>query len=116
MKHFRQSFAAQRGPEAAAALAKDLGMSQYRRRPTVQWAVKVREAFTVETLEGTMKGKRGDYLVIGTKGEQYPVAKEIFESIYEPVKDEDQIPGKDNGCMKGEVARDYERRRTNPHD
>lgn len=86
MRHFRQSYAAARSPEATAAYAKDLGMSMYRRKPTEQFAVQVNEPFTVDTLEGKMRGEAGDYLVIGTKGEQYPVKREIFESLYEPVK------------------------------
>jgi hypothetical protein len=85
MRHFRQSYAAQRGPEFAKALAEDLGMEKYRRIRTEQYAVAIDEPFTVDTLEGKMKGEPGDYLVIGTKGEQYPVRKEIFESIYEKV-------------------------------
>ena len=84
-KHFRQCYTAQRGSEAAEAYALDLNMSKYRRKPTGQWALQIGEPFTVDTLEGKMKGEAGDYLVIGTKGEQYPVKREIFESIYEPV-------------------------------
>lgn len=43
------------------------------------------EPFTVETLEGTLKGKAGDYLVVGVNGEQYPVDREIFEKTYDQV-------------------------------
>lgn len=39
--------------------------------------------FEVETLEGTMKGHKGDYLVIGIKGEQYVVKEEIFKETYQ---------------------------------
>jgi len=41
--------------------------------------------FKVDTLEGTMKGKPGDYLVQGINGEQYPCDKEIFEKTYDGV-------------------------------
>ena len=44
--------------------------------------------FTTKTMEGTLDGKAGDYLVTGVKGEQYPVDREIFEETYEEV-DED---------------------------
>lgn len=93
MRHFRQSYAAARDPEAMAAYAKDLGMSKYRRKPTEQFAAQVNEPFTVDTLEGKMRGEPGDYLVIGTKGEQYPVKREIFESLYEPVMPFDPANG-----------------------
>lgn len=46
-------------------------------------AVQMNEEFEVKTLEGTMKGKPGDYLVTGIKGEQYPCDKQIFEENYE---------------------------------
>lgn len=85
-QHFRQSYAAHRGLEYAEAYATDLGMSKYRRKPTIQFAIQIKTRFTVETLEGVMEGSPGDYLVIGTKGEQYPVARDIFENIYEPIK------------------------------
>ena len=45
------------------------------------------EPFTVETMEGPLKGKAGDYLMIGVKGEAYPCDKEIFDETYEIIKD-----------------------------
>ena len=44
------------------------------------------EPFEVQTLEGTMKGKASDYLVIGINNEKYPVDKSIFEKTYEMVE------------------------------
>lgn len=38
--------------------------------------------FTVNTLEGIMKGNAGDYLATGIEGEQWPIKKEIFEKTY----------------------------------
>jgi len=38
--------------------------------------------FEVETLEGLMKGRAGDYLVEGVDGELYPCRREIFEETY----------------------------------
>jgi len=43
--------------------------------------------FVVQTIEGTMKGQAGDYLIIGVRGERYPCAKEIFEETYDEVKE-----------------------------
>ena len=40
----------------------------------------------VQTLEGTMHGKKGDYLVTGVRGEKYVVDKDIFEETYELVR------------------------------
>ena len=53
------------------------------KRPIVIQAEQQDKEFEVETLEGTMKGKAGDYLIIGIKGEKYPCDKEIFEASYE---------------------------------
>jgi len=39
--------------------------------------------FDVKTLEGTMAGRRGDYIIRGVKGELYPCKPEIFELTYE---------------------------------
>lgn len=38
----------------------------------------------VATLEGTMTGKMGDWLIIGVNGEYYPCKDEIFQKTYEP--------------------------------
>jgi hypothetical protein len=58
------------------------------------------EPFTVETLEGTMTGKAGDYLVTGIRGEQYPVDGEIFDDSYIAVP-----PGLDELLSNANVAR-----------
>ncbi len=54
---------------------------EYRKTATVM-AKQMDEDFEVETLEGTMKGKAGDYLCRGPAGEEWPIKKEIFESTY----------------------------------
>lgn len=48
-------------------------------------AVKMDCDFIVETLEGTMRAKAGDYLCRGIDGEFWPVAGHIFPRIYELV-------------------------------
>ena len=40
---------------------------------------------TIETLEGTMLGSYGDYIVRGIDGEPYPCKPDIFQKTYEPV-------------------------------
>lgn len=39
----------------------------------------------VDTLEGVMIGKVGDYIIRGLKGEFYPCREDIFLASYEPV-------------------------------
>jgi hypothetical protein len=59
----------------------------YRTKPVTKKAVVMHEVFYVETLEGTMQGNPGDYLVQGIHGEYYPCAKDIFEITYEEFED-----------------------------
>lgn len=42
--------------------------------------------FIVSTLEGSMTGKVGDWLIRGIKGELYPCKPDIFEATYEVVE------------------------------
>jgi len=37
----------------------------------------------LETLEGVVKYDKGDYIITGPKGEQYPVSPETFENLYD---------------------------------
>lgn len=41
----------------------------------------------IETLEGSMEAKIGDWIIRGVKGEFYPVKDEIFRQTYEAVDD-----------------------------
>lgn len=49
-------------------------------------AVQMDEPFEVETLEGTMKGKAGDWLAEGIEGERWPIDAAIFEKTYKEKK------------------------------
>lgn len=40
---------------------------------------------SIKTLEGTMTGNVGDYIIKGVAGEFYPCKPDIFEATYEPV-------------------------------
>ena len=44
--------------------------------------------FLVNTLEGTMLGDAGDWIIRGVQGELYPCKPDIFEATYEPVEEE----------------------------
>lgn len=37
----------------------------------------------IETLEGKMRAKPGDYVIKGTEGEMWPVRRDIFEKTYD---------------------------------
>lgn len=83
-------------------------MKKYRKKPVVIQAVQITDSTfdaphpndehikgvvydpinrvaIVKTLEGTMKGEIGDWLIVGIKGEVYPCKSDIFEATYEPV-------------------------------
>ncbi len=52
------------------------------KKPVAIRCVQIHEPFEVETLEGTMQGKKGDWLLIGVRGEMYPCDRNIFEETY----------------------------------
>lgn len=45
----------------------------------------VNEHVLVDTLEGTMRGNLGDWIIKGVRGEFYPCERTIFEETYEEV-------------------------------
>ncbi len=61
-------------------------MTQFRKKPVVIDAIQVTRPMTVETLEGTMNGNPGDWLITGVEGEQYFCKDSIFRATYEPVQ------------------------------
>lgn len=66
-----------------------------RKKPLSIEAYKITwDDFEVETLEGTMKGRINDWLLIGINGEAYVCKKEIFDKSYDIVYD----PTKGNCC------------------
>ena len=60
-------------------------MPKYRKKPVVIEAVQIKNRMTVETLEGTMTGEPGDWLITGVNGEQYFCKDDIFKKTYELV-------------------------------
>jgi hypothetical protein len=56
------------------------------KKPVVVRCIQINEPFEVETMEGVLKGKKGDYLMIGIHGEMYPIDKKIFKKTYEIVE------------------------------
>lgn len=44
----------------------------------------------IDTLEGTMRADRGDFIIRGVQGEFYPCKPDIFEATYEPAEGADE--------------------------
>jgi len=51
-------------------------------KKTICHAQQINEPFEVHTLEGVMRGKPGDFLMVGVDGEFYPCDRDIFERTY----------------------------------
>ena len=64
-------------PESRKAVKKPI--------PVLVWYIM--EPFIVETLEGTMCGKPGNWLIQGVKGELYSCDNEIFRNSYKIIED-----------------------------
>ena len=53
------------------------------KRPIPIRCVQMEEPFEVETMEGKLRGKAGDWLMIGVEGEMYPCDAGVFERTYD---------------------------------
>ena len=65
-------------------------MKRYMKKPVIIEAERLTEEKHIETLEGTMKGNAGDWLIRGVEGELYPCKDEIFKKTYAPVGREEE--------------------------
>jgi hypothetical protein len=63
-------------------------MPRFTKRPVEIRATQITRPMTIETLEGIMSGKPGDWLITGIKGEQYFCADDIFRATYDPIDDD----------------------------
>ena len=63
-------------------------MPKFRKKPVVIEAVQLTRRVQIETLEGTMTGNPGDWLITGVNKEQYPCKDDIFQRTYEPVEED----------------------------
>jgi len=66
-------------------IAFNVTFKQYRKKPVVVFAALLDEPVEIETLEGTMTGNAGDYLICGVNGEYYPCKPDIFAKTYEAI-------------------------------
>lgn len=57
-----------------------------RKKPVVVEAALLDKEVKVKTLEGTMLGKKGDYLIEGINGELYPCKPDIFKKTYQVIQ------------------------------
>lgn len=57
---------------------------RFRKLPVEIEAIRLTERLEIKTLEGTMVGEPGDWLITGVKGEQYPCKDDIFRATYVP--------------------------------
>ena len=53
------------------------------KKPIPIRCLQIDEPFEVETMEGILRGKKGDWLMVGVSGEVYPCDREIFEKTYD---------------------------------
>jgi len=67
-----------------------LRLTPVMKKPIPVKAIQMCEPFQVETLEGTMSGKAGDWLMEGVSGEMYPCDAEIFDKTYDILPDAGQ--------------------------
>ena len=61
----------------------DFDFKEAIKKPIRIKCVQVNEPFTVETREGVLKGKSGDWLMVGVEGEMYAIDDTIFKKTYE---------------------------------
>lgn len=52
------------------------------KRYAVVKAIQMDKEFVVQTLNGSVEGTEGDYVVEGVKGEVYPCKRDVFEQTY----------------------------------
>jgi len=60
-------------------------MPKFRKKPVVISAFRTSVFRVIDTLEGPLRAKRGDWIITGVAGERYPCDDEIFRATYEPI-------------------------------
>ena len=56
-----------------------------RKKPVLVQAWQTVVPLLIQTLEGTMEAREGDWIIRGVKGELYPCKPDIFEQTYDVV-------------------------------
>ena len=58
-----------------------------RKKPIEITAYKADKEMVIHTLEGDMQAKKGDYIITGINGEQYPCKPDIFHKTYDVLEE-----------------------------
>ena len=58
---------------------------KFEKIPVVIEAYQTDVEMEIETLEGTMKANKGDWIIKGVKGELYPCKPDVFDMTYKKV-------------------------------
>lgn len=59
---------------------------KFEKIPVIVQAYQTDEEIYIETLEGTMKADKGDWIIRGVKGEVYPCKPDVFDMTYKKVE------------------------------
>jgi hypothetical protein len=60
----------------------DFTWQPYRVKPMAVWAMRMNQDFECVGLQGTLRGRAGDWMVRGNDGTTFPVAHEVFQRCY----------------------------------
>jgi hypothetical protein len=60
-----------------------LDFKKAKKKPITIQCIQIDDPFEVKTMEGTLNGKAGDWLMVGVNGEIYPCDDEIFRKTYD---------------------------------
>lgn len=63
-------------------------MPKFRKKPVEVEVIHIHQYMRIETPEGDRDGVPGEWLVTGTREEQYPIKPEVMEDVYEPANEE----------------------------
>ena len=74
--------------EVPHTFIQEKNVPQFSKKPVVISAVQIKEEIEIATLEGTMTGLPGDWMITGVQGEKYPCKDAIFRATYVPVDEE----------------------------
>lgn len=58
---------------------------KFRKKPVVVEAYQTEIEVIIQTLEGPLLARPGDWIITGVNGEQYPCKPDVFEKTYELV-------------------------------
>lgn len=60
-----------------------------KKKPIIVKAYQTDHELYITTLEGKMKAEKGDWIITGVNGEQYPCKPDVFTKTYDILNEED---------------------------